>query len=833
MWNWKSSLSLYPRPIGDPGRDRNARSLQHACFLGIAALATVGLLTLLSQDHGQLPATALSLLLLAGAAALNRAGKWQWAARMAVATVLLTAILLVVHAQDGFRSHATLLFPGLLLISMVLLDRSSYIMTALAALLSITGLGIADMYGLIGHLPPVRTPTNYSSVTSVDLMVLAIAFIGTLIADDTQRNIVDLRGRTDQLNAANLDLRQEEMRYRTLFFHSRDAIFLTDTSGGIEAANPAACQMLDMTEEQICRLGRKGIADESDPRLIRGLEERTLAGHAEAEVRMIRRDGSTFDAEVSSVVVTERGGAFVIARDITARKANEEKLRASEARFRAVVDNSHDGVYFADAAGRILYRSETNRRVTGFEHSERIGRDALALIHPDDAPAVREDWASLIRHPGSIREYEYRIPHKSGGWVWTAAVAHNLLDNPDVRAVVVNTRDITAQKQAAAEQERLRARLAQAQKLESIGRLAGGVAHDFNNLLTVINGQSSLLLSDPQVSRSLRLRLGDILKAGERAAGLTRQLLAFSRQQVLESRIIDLNSVVAGMRPMLEHLMGDDVAVVLDPDRQALPVFADFHQLEQVILNLAVNARDAMPRGGLVHVGTAAVKWDEAEAAAHVDGRPGPYAVLTVRDNGEGMNEATRQRIFEPFFTTRETGAGTGLGLSMVQGIVAQSGGYIDVDTKLGEGTTFSIYLPLRSGEGTSAASAHGVERAAGECETILVVEDRAEVRDYVVEVLKTSGYGVLEAADASEALRLAANTAAAIHLVLTDVVMPGISGIDLVKRLGGVKQGIKALFMSGYSDQNASLGALPDGSAFLSKPFSPAELVTKIQSVL
>jgi CheY-like chemotaxis protein len=198
------------------------------------------------------------------------------------------------------------------------------------------------------------------------------------------------------------------------------------------------------------------------------------------------------------------------------------------------------------------------------------------------------------------------------------------------------------------------------------------------------------------------------------------------------------------------------------------------------------------------------------------------------------MDEATRQRIFEPFFTTRETGAGTGLGLSMVQGIVAQSGGYIDVDTKLGEGTTFSIYLPLRSGERTSAAaSGNGTERAAGERETILVVEDRAEVRDYVVEVLKTSGYGVMEAADASEALRLAANTAAAIHLVLTDVVMPGISGIDLVKRLGGMKRGIKALFMSGYSDQNASLGALPDGSAFLSKPFSPAELVAKIQSVL
>jgi CheY-like chemotaxis protein len=367
--------------------------------------------------------------------------------------------------------------------------------------------------------------------------------------------------------------------------------------------------------------------------------------------------------------------------------------------------------------------------------------------------------------------------------------------------------------------------------MESVGRLAGGVAHDFNNLLTVINGYSQMLLSALKAGDPFRDSLDEIHKAGERAAGLTRQLLAFSRKQVLEPRRLNVNRVVAEMRSMLERLVGEDIEVRVALRAEGGTICADPHQLEQVVMNLVVNARDAMPGVGKLLVETANVEWDESYTRSHLEARVGRYVMLAISDTGAGMDEETSNRIFEPFFTTKGVGKGTGLGLSMVQGIVTQSGGYVDVYSEKGKGTTFKIYLPAVAEEAADAERPAAVPAVGGK-ETVLVVEDQTEVRKYAVAVLKGYGYRVIPAENAGEALLLCERER--IDLVVTDVIMPNVSGRELAERLEKLQPGIKVLFMSGYTDTVIEHhGVLEDGAKFIQKPFSPEELAGKVRAVL
>jgi hypothetical protein len=372
----------------------------------------------------------------------------------------------------------------------------------------------------------------------------------------------------------------------------------------------------------------------------------------------------------------------------------------------------------------------------------------------------------------------------------------------------------------------LQAQLHQAQKMESIGRLAGGVAHDFNNLLTVINGYSRLLLDTLEAGDPLRDSLEEINRAGERAARLTQQLLAFSRKQVLQPRVLDLNCVVRNTRPMLARLMGDDVELCVEPSADAATVCADPHQLEQVLMNLAVNSRDAMPHGGKLSIGTAVVEGGV---------RPGRHVALAVADTGAGMDEETRRRMFEPFFTTKEIGKGTGLGLSMVQGVVEQSGGLIDVASVPGRGTTVTIYLPWVESALTGAEGPEAVPQPpAGGTKTVLVVEDQREVREYVAAALTACGYRVIQADGAAEALPLWEREHEGIDLVLTDVVMPRLSGGELANLLWKRRPGAKVLFMSGYKDDVMTQdGAREQGIEFIQKPFSPGQLANRVGEML
>jgi signal transduction histidine kinase len=386
----------------------------------------------------------------------------------------------------------------------------------------------------------------------------------------------------------------------------------------------------------------------------------------------------------------------------------------------------------------------------------------------------------------------------------------------------------------AVELERARQALRQAQKMESIGLLAGGVAHDFNNLLTVINGYSEMLLRQMKERDPAREQVTEIWKAGERAASLTRQLLAFSRKQHLQPEVVSLNGLVRDVKKMLGRLIGEDIQLVVRLDENLSSVLVDPGQVEQVIVNLAVNARDAMPEGGELVIETRNMDMDASAAEAYSGMKPGPYVLLLMSDNGSGMDETTRARLFEPFFTTKEQGKGTGLGLAVVYGIIKQSNGFIYVESEPGKGTTFRIFLPRTARKPTDKREPETEQRARGGTETILLVEDEKEVRTLTSAALQSFGYRVLEAAAGDEAISVCTNYPGPIELLLTDVVMPRMSGHHLAETLVVSRPQLKVLFMSGYTEETigrhgVAVGVVP----FLHKPFVPIQLAHKVREVL
>ncbi|MDA8121487.1 MAG: ATP-binding protein, partial [Deltaproteobacteria bacterium] len=383
-------------------------------------------------------------------------------------------------------------------------------------------------------------------------------------------------------------------------------------------------------------------------------------------------------------------------------------------------------------------------------------------------------------------------------------------------------------------EHQLSEQLRQSQKMEAIGTLAGGVAHDFNNLLTVIEGYSDLLLSRLGEGNPLAAEVREIRKASDSASALTRQLLAFSRMQVFQPKVIDLNGLVTNVRKMLGRLIGENIDLVTVAGADLGRVKVDASQVEQVLMNLVVNARDAMPDGGRITIETSNVTLDESFAGKQVVFRPGPYVMLTVADTGTGMNQETMSRIFEPFFTTKETGKGTGLGLATVYGIVKQSGGYIWVYSEPGHGTTFKIHLPRVDEQPEEEAPRPQVPARSSGSETVLVVEDTDMVKNLVREILVNSGYTVLEASDGNEALALCERRKEPIHLLVTDMMMPGMSGTELAKAVSSIRPGTKVLYMSGYTEYgSADNPGLPGGSFFIQKPFSVAGLARKVREVL
>ncbi|MGH7703803.1 MAG: PAS domain S-box protein [Gemmatimonadales bacterium] len=506
-------------------------------------------------------------------------------------------------------------------------------------------------------------------------------------------------------------------------------------------------------------------------------------------------------------------------------KRAEEALRKSEERFRSLIENALDLIVVLGADCMVHYTSPSVERLLGYHPAELVGTSWSLLLHPDDAEPTLATATQALNDPGTLYSTEARLRHDDGTWRRFELVGKHLADFAGGPSVVFNAREVT-------ERHRLEEELRQAKKMEAVGRLAGGVAHDFNNLLTSLLGHADLLLEELASDSGLRESVEEIRTAGQRAAALTRQLLAFSRKQVLEPRVLDLNAVASGVRNMLGRLIGEDIELLARLDPELGRVRADPGQLEQVILNLAVNARDAMPEGGKLVIETGNV--DLSVSPSERFGiPPGRYATLTVRDTGLGMDAETLEHVFEPFFTTKQVGKGTGLGLATVYGIVKQSGGYIDVKSDLGRGTTFVVYLP--EVEDAPRADERAVEAPiVSGTETVLLVEDDLAVRTLTRRVLERQGYRLLVAPNAEEALRVADAETGAIDLLLTDVVMPGLSGPRLAERLLPLRPGLHVLYMSGYTAaETIPRGAPGSGPSFLQKPFAPQTLLQRVREVL
>jgi two-component system cell cycle sensor histidine kinase/response regulator CckA len=630
---------------------------------------------------------------------------------------------------------------------------------------------------------------------------------------------------------------------------AQDAIIVLDMQNRIVFWNCGAEAMYGWTSQEA--LGRNNEAllntEFSDPDPAEHIEGTLLRqGRWEGEAIHHTRDGTRVN--VASRWTLQRGanGApiriLTINNDITDRKqADSERLglvddlqshasalRENEQRTKFALGAAHMGVWEIDVATERVTWSETMAPMFGLtpDQAPTTREGFFALIHPDDRRVV-EDAVTTAARDGTDFEAEFRVVWPDGSMRWNAGRARMLRDADDrpVRLLGVST-DISDRKL-------LEAQLRQAQKMDAVGQLAGGVAHDFNNLLTAILGYSNFVIDTFESSDPRRSDMEQVIKAGERATALTKQLLAFSRKQILQPTIVDLNALVTGMGRMLSRLIGEQVDLVPILAAGLCTVRADSGQLEQVLMNLVVNARDAMPSGGRLAIETANVELDESfihDVVIH----PGPYAMLAVSDSGIGMDEATKQRLFEPFFTTKEQGKGTGLGLATVYGIVKQSGGYVWVFSEPGKGATFKVYLPCAERADVIARSIVREEDVAAGTETVLVVEDEAAVRFLTRRILEKAGYRVFEAPDPGKAEALFEQDPNLFALLVTDVIMPGSSGPQLFERLSRQRPDLKVLYVSGYTDDTiVRQGQLDPSVEFLQKPFTAHALRRRVREVL
>ncbi len=625
------------------------------------------------------------------------------------------------------------------------------------------------------------------------------------------------------------EMSDRDARYRVLLEQTQEAVAVA-IDGRVAYANPACVEMFGYQKpligvpvtiffapgarEQVEEIVQHRIAGRPTPELY--------------EAVGLRGDGSTFAVElrVTPVEFEGRAGSQAILRDITGRKRMEAEIRGSEERYRLLFERNLAGVYRSNLDGRLLECNRAYAEMMGYSSpAEAMAQSGLAFHASREA---REQFLERLRREGSLVNFENQARRKDGSLVWVVENVSLLRSDEDDEEVILGTVfDMT-------ERRRLEEQLLQSQKMEAIGRLAGGIAHDFNNLLTAVAGYSELLLSQLPEDDPRRESAEEIRQAGSRAAALTQQLLAFSRRQVLEPRVLDLNAVITGMERMLRRVIGEDVELTTALEADLWRTRADPGQIEQAILNLVVNARDAMPRGGRLTLETGNVELDEKFAGQYASVHPGPHVMLAVSDTGVGMNAELQARLFEPFFTTKEHGKGTGLGLSTTYGIVKQSGGSIWVYSEPGHGTTFKIYLPRCEDPLEERQPPPPARAAEPGTETVLLVEDEPEVRRLVEKLLRLKGYRVLSAASPAEAIMISKRHEAPISLMLTDVIMPGMNGRELARALAATRPAMRVLYMSGYTDAAMSQqGILPQGTAFLSKPFTPEALARKVREVL
>jgi PAS domain S-box-containing protein len=623
-------------------------------------------------------------------------------------------------------------------------------------------------------------------------------------------------------------LSSSEQRYRTLFENAPVGMYRTTPDWRLLAGNPALVRMLGYScfEELASRDLKTSGFEPEYPRsqFLKLMEERgEVVG---LECVWHNKDGDALYIRENSRAIRDDSGKVLFyegtVEDITQRR----RVEAEHVRLVTAIEQSEEAVVITDTAGDIQYVNPAFTRITGYSREEVWGKNPRILKSgKQDEGFYQQLWATILK--GQTWRGELINRRKDGSYYTEQ------MSIAPVRGTRGEVTHFVATKQDVTERKTLEAQLQQAAKIEAVGRLAGGVAHDFNNLLTVINGYTELLQEKFAADGLASTYLTEVKNAGERAASLTRQLLAFSRRQVLAPQVIDLNAVVSNLEKMLKRLIGEDIKLhtLLNPSLER--VKADPGQIEQVIMNLAVNARDAMPAGGNLTIETRNVVLDETYGRSHATMKPGSHVMLAVGDTGVGMTPETQAHIFEPFFTTKEKGKGTGLGLATVYGIVKQSGGSVWVYSEPGQGTVFKVYLPTIDEHPVAKESPKDLASASG-TETILVIEDEEGVRSLIHLALESAGYKVLEMEDAQSALATCTNYDGPIHLLLTDVVMPQMSGPVVAEKVATLRPGIKILYMSGYTDDAVvHHGVLSQDMPFIQKPFSPVALRKKIRDVL
>ncbi len=689
---------------------------------------------------------------------------------------------------------------------------SATVMGAAIPVMHYTGMAAAR-FTAESTAPDLSHAVNISTLGVAGIAIVAIMILGLAVLSS-----VDDR----RYSAQTLELESVEQRYRLLFERSLAGVIRTTLDGKILDCNDACARIFGYAsrEEFIASpIANRCVHPEDQEVFITRLKrEKSLTNY---EHCLRRKDGSPVWLLGSAHLVDGKDGAPGVKEetliDITTRKKAEEIFRTA---FNA---NPEPITIATISEGRYIDVNESFLRVTGYQREEVIGRTSLELKFWE-RPEDRNRLVEILWEQGSVRDLEITYRTKSGE-ERIALDSAEAIEIAGEECIIAILRDIT-------EQKSLEKQLRQTQKMEAIGQLTGGIAHDFNNLLGVIIGYSEILEQRLPPADPLRRECGQIKKAGQSAASLTRQLLAFSRQQVLEPRVLDLNAIVLNVEKMLRRLIGEhiDLRTTLDPALGSIK--ADQSQIEQVIMNLAVNARDAMPQGGKLMIETANVNLDEDYARLHPPQLPGAYVLLSVADTGMGMDRETQNHIFEPFFTTKEVGKGTGLGLSTVYGVVRQSGGHIWVYSEPGQGTTFKIYLPQAGKAARAEKSGTRLTDPSRGAQTILIVEDEDALRELTRNILENSGYTILEAERPDKAIEIALRHSGPIHLLLTDMVMPGMNGRALALNLAPIRPEMKVVYMSGYTGftnpelSDSEINLLP-------KPYTRDALLRKLQEAL
>jgi len=678
-------------------------------------------------------------------------------------------------------------------------------------------------------LVPIRNRTKVIGILSIQSYRLRAYDQGDF---HTLQTLADHCGGALERIRAEQALRDSDQRFRELFESSPDAVFVEDLDGTVLDINPAACRLHGVAREGL--IGRN-VSDLVPPER---REEAAREFQALVEGRLEQIEGASYTQDGRVVPVEVRASRFDYAgqpavllhvRDITDRKLAEAALRSSEMLFHSVWENSVDGMRLTDENGNIVAVNDAFCKLVGMPHDALEGKPFTVIFADSEQPdQLLDEFSQCFRNRIIESQRERRLTLRNGNVVTLEDTSSFVELRGQPPMLLGLFRDVTAQK-------RLEEQLRQSQKMEAIGQLAGGVAHDFNNLLTVIHGHASLLAASGALVGVAARSAQQISQAAERAATLTRQLLAFSRRQLMQPRQLDMNQVVANMTKMLGRILGEDIALQVNYSPQPARVQADAGMMEQVLLNLAINSRDAMPKGGLLAIKISVLDVDARRLPQFSEGRPGQFVCLSVIDTGCGIPVENLRRIFEPFFTTKEVGKGTGLGLATVYGIVKQHQGWIEVESEPGKGATFRVFLP-RSLEAAEVAIDRPAEPAIrGGAETILVVEDEAPVRELVCSLLAGRGYHILQAESGPKGLQVWRENKDRIDLLLTDLIMPNqMNGRELAEKLWAERPSLKVIFTSGYSSDVVGKDfILRPGMNYLQKPYDPHKLALAVRDCL